>query len=662
MRISRVRVRGYRSLADIDLQLDDYGVLIGANGSGKSSLLYALDWFFNNSPLGESDVLGYQEGVPLPEDAKIEVAVTFTDLTAKDRERLQQYGRGDVAEVRRTWHPGSNTTKTVGNAKQGPGFAEIRALTRVGEFRPKYAELRGILPDLADLGNSPVKDDVGAALNDWERRPENSGRLVEITDDDANQMLGWNGSNVIKECVRFILVPAASSITDQVGETDKKSALSELIGVFMSAASARAQADWLSRHAADLEELTRDIRMSVEAATGIQTGRVNSRLASLVPNARVTLTPFVPAWTPKANPSITTAVTIDGVSNDVSRQGHGVQRAVMISMFQAMVPDEDLTRTTHVASDGESQEEAEARLAEAIASLPSVIVSIEEPEIYQHPIRARAFARTLANLSEQSNVQVLLATHSPYFLRPEQFNALRRFALSVGRSVIAQATVPGVAVASGIAPPNVEKAILANLQTEFSEGFFADVVVLTEGPTDRSVLGAVAARLGHDLDSLGITIQPVGKGGLRVAAAILTALGVPVYVLVDGDFLGAQRKHPTDSAKEAQAHASHKSQTDLLVGALPTSTSISGGSTPYSFGDPSLVTAHYAIWHDDIEEELLSWSSFSAELQAVGVDLATRSNKNPLAYRNAVGTANISELPPMIRSVIDAIIAAKTRP
>lgn len=662
MRISRVRVRGYRCLADIDLQFDDYGVLIGANGSGKSSVLYALDWFFNNSPLAESDVHGFQEGVPLSAAAKIEVAVTFTDLTAKDRERLQQYGRGDVAEVRRTWDPGTKNTKTVGNAKQGPGFAEIRALTRVGEFRPKYAELRGILPDLADLGVSPNKDDVTAALNDWERKPENVGRLVEIADEDANQMLGWNGSNVIRDCVRFILVPAASSITDQVGETDKKSALSELIGVFMSAASARAQADWLARHAEDLEELTRDIRLSVEAATGIQTGRVNSRLASLVPNAQVTLTPSVPAWTPKANPSITTAVTIDGVSNDVSRQGHGVQRAVMISMFQAMVPDADLTRTSHVASEGESQKEADARLEEAIASLPSVIVSIEEPEIYQHPIRARAFARTLADLSEQSKVQVVLATHSPYFLRPEQFIALRRFTLSGGRSVVAQASVPSVASASGISSPDVERAILANLQTEFSEGFFADVVVLTEGPTDRSVLSAVAARLDHDLDSLGITIQPVGKGGLRVATAILTALGVPVYVLADGDYLGARRKHPTDSAKESRAHASHRSQTEQIVSALPASTSISGGSTPYCFGDASLVTSKYAIWRDDIEEELLSWSSFNAELQTVGVNLATRSNKNPLAYRNAVGVADISELPPILRYVIDAIIAAKNQP
>lgn len=662
MRISRVRVRGYRSLADLDLQLDDYGVLVGANGSGKSSVLYTLDWFFNNSPFSLSDVHGYREGVPLAEHAKIDVAVTFTDLTAKDRERLQQYGRGDVAEVRRTWYPSSNTTKTVGNARQGPDFGELRAMSRVGEFRPKYAELRSIHLSLPDLGNAPSKDEIASALTDWERNPANAAALVETRDDDATQMLGWNGPNVIRECVRFILVPAASSITDQVGSTGKKSALSELIGLLMAAASAKAQADWLAKHASALDELTREIRASVELATGAQADRVNSRLASLVPNAHVILSPSVPAWTPKADPAVSTEVSIDGVSNDVSRQGHGIQRAVMISMFQAMVPDEGMARSTHAPQDGETPAEADARLTETIASLPSVIVSIEEPEIYQHPIRARSFARTLADLSEQPNVQVLVATHSPYFVRPDQFNSLRRLALSAGKSYVSQATAEGVAASSGIATASVEKAILANLQSEFSEGFFADVVVIAEGPTDRSVLGAIASRLGYDLDSEGISVQPVGKGGMSVAIAILTGLGVPIYVLADGDFLGAQRHHATDVVKQGQAHASHQKQTNQLVASLPVSTLVSGGTIPYSFGDSTMVAAHYAIWRDDIEEELLSWPSFKAELAKSGINLASRSNKNPLAYRNAVDAADMSELPSTIGSVLSAIMAAKNQP
>ena len=71
--------------------------------------------------------------------------------------------------------------------------------------------------------------------------------------------------------------------------------------------------------------------------------------------------------------------------------------------------------------------QADARLKDALDSLPSTIVAIEEPEIYQHPVRARAFARTLVELSTQPAIQVVLATHSPYFVQnTEKFSALHR--------------------------------------------------------------------------------------------------------------------------------------------------------------------------------------------------------------------------------------------
>lgn len=43
MKISTISVSGFRCLKKVEVE--DYSVLIGANGSGKSSVLYALDWF-----------------------------------------------------------------------------------------------------------------------------------------------------------------------------------------------------------------------------------------------------------------------------------------------------------------------------------------------------------------------------------------------------------------------------------------------------------------------------------------------------------------------------------------------------------------------------------------------------------------------------------------
>ena len=48
------------------------------------------------------------------------------------------------------------------------------------------------------------------------------------------------------------------------------------------------------------------------------------------------------------------------------------------------------------------------RWIEAKEDLPALIICIEEPEIYQHPIRARSFARVLVELSKKEKVQVFL--------------------------------------------------------------------------------------------------------------------------------------------------------------------------------------------------------------------------------------------------------------
>lgn len=669
MRIEAVVIRNYRSLKNVTLRVDDYAAFIGANGSGKSSVLYALDWFFNATPLSEIDVHGYKEGSVLEPGATIEVAVTFTALTDKDRERLQQYGRGDRAEIRRTWYADTQQTKTVGNAKQGPGFAEVRADQSIADRRKLYRELRATVTDLLELPGNASKDAIIDALTEWESNVAHLALLVEVADFDATQMMGWNGANVLRECVRFVLIPAATSIAGEVGTSSRGTALTELVGAFMVAASARAQAAWLEKHAVAVNELAGDIRTSIELATGVQSDRINARLASLIPNASVTLTPTVPEFVPKLDPSIATAVTIAGVTNDVSRQGHGVQRAVMISMFQVMVPDEDLTRKTHEAREGEDEAATQARLEESLSALPSIIVAIEEPEIYQHPVRARSFARTLLELSTQPSVQVLLATHSPYFIQPEQFEALHRFTYANGETSVATASVPSVAATSGLNEDSVEKAIVSYVPTEFSEGFFADAVVLVEGQTDRVVLEAVAAKLGNDLDRLGVTVLSVeGKGGLRVARAILVALGIPTYVIADGDYgTSARKTYRTETedeilVKRAAAHGSHKADTERLIAALPSTLAATVGALPYVFGSPSVVCGEFALWVDDIEEELGAWGSFDAALSAAGITLASRSNKNLLAYRNAVFAADETDLPGIFRAVITQIATLNGEP
>lgn len=82
-----------------------------------------------------------------------------------------------------------------------------------------------------------------------------------------------------------------------------------------------------------------------------------------------------------------------------------------------------------------------------------------------------------------------------------------------------------------------------------SEGFFADVVVLVEGFGDKGALIAAAEKGELDLDKDGVTIIPMGSKTLLPAAlAVFRAVGIPSYVMFDGDKAQNEGKKPKDKA------------------------------------------------------------------------------------------------------------------
>ena len=650
-------IRNFRSIESLDLEVDDYTAFVGVNGAGKSSVLYAVDWMLNGRVLSEADV----HALPVDGDADSEepleakavsVELTFADLTQQDRVRLEKYGRGDTLTVRKTWAGGDPKPKMIGKSLQGPGFVEVRSAASIGDARVAFAALREVHEDLGEPGRLPKAPELEALMSAWEDDPANKDKLVAVEDDDASNFFGFDGQNRLKQCIRMVLVPAASDISSEVAGTKKGSAIADLLGVLMTNASTEAREAWVTKHAEAIDELTVSMREKVAEATGLEAVRINKRLGALVPNSTVQFTPEIPNWVPSPTPVVATDVSVDGITHDVARQGHGVQRAVMIAMFQSLAPDEDLAERDHAQEDDETEAAAQERLAKAKLELPALLVCIEEPEVYQHPIRARAFARVLAELADQPRVQVMLATHSPYFVPPAKFEAIRRFTLAAGCSALKSTTVDEVAVLTVGAgkEEQVRKAVSQKLSSTFSEAFFAEKVVLVEGDTDKAVLEEVAKKLGLPFDSAGISIVDVsGKQNLRIPNGILTSLDIDTYVVADADALGHNRVAPENQASN---EASHRASTDKLVAWLPPGATPRAGTVPFVFGQPTVVTDKYTLWLDDLEHELQQWPSFVAAQTENG---HSPRSKNMLAYLTDVEDADLADLPVAIKSLVYAI-------
>ncbi len=96
MRISSVRIQNFRCFEDESIALRDFTVLVGRNSAGKSTVLRALQHFYD--PGLQVDAHDFHGGYE-PGD-EIEIAVTFADLTAKE---VEAFGRYDLRpeEVRR---------------------------------------------------------------------------------------------------------------------------------------------------------------------------------------------------------------------------------------------------------------------------------------------------------------------------------------------------------------------------------------------------------------------------------------------------------------------------------------------------------------------------------------------------------------------------------
>jgi putative ATP-dependent endonuclease of OLD family len=173
------------------------------------------------------------------------------------------------------------------------------------------------------------------------------------------------------------------------------------------------------------------------------------------------------------------------------------------------------------------------------------------------------------------------------------------------------------------------------------------------------VLEELAQKLGRPFDAAGISVLDMsGKGNLRIPAIMLQKLGIPTYIVADGDALGAARKYPDpgDAAAAAIVHGSHKGDTDSLMAWLPASTTATHGMLPYAFEDGSVVTANYAVWEDDVENELASWPSFVAAQSANSHQVR---QKDMLAYRVDVVDSDTTDVPASLSALVDAIHAFK---
>ena len=617
MKIESVRIENFRSFKDETINLDDYNCFVGANGSGKSTVLYALNVLFRQFKDSQTDLtkLSEEDFHHKNTDKPVRITVTFTDLSEKAKEDLSHYVRQDKLIVIAT----AKFNKSTGTAEVEQhgirmGFEEFKVFFEKEKEGAKADELKSIYANLKkeypDLPSESTKANMAAALQKYEAEHPNKCVPLESNDD----FYGIRGKSKLAPYVQWVFIPASKDAT-QEGEESKNSALGQLLE-----RTVRQKVNFTEK-VSELQTKTRDEYQALldgeQSVLDDISKSLQARLASWAhPNISANVN-----WKQDKDKSVRIEEPFAyirlgerGFEAELARFGHGLQRSYMLALLQELSQSDD-------------------------ENVPTLIMGIEEPEIYQHPPQARYLAETLHELS-QKNTQLLLCTHSPLFIPGDNFDKIRIVREHGNPSYTTITRLLYDDLVKELKDADSEKETLKetgmvaklypSLNPIINEMFFCKVLILVEGPEDLAFITSALLLSGkmNNFRKNGCHIVPVNsKSNLIKPIAMAKLLGIPVYVVFDAD---------TDK-DEISVVSKHKKDNKAIFTLLR-------HGTEDEWPADQIIKDNCTCWKTNIGDEVSSefggdWGKYKTEAEKF-YENPGGLNKNPLAIAKILELAN----------------------
>ena len=616
MKIHSVRIRNFRGFEDETFNFDPHTCLLGPNGTGKSTVLAALNVFFQE-PSSTTDVTSlfaedfHNGNTKNP----VTITVTFSELPEKAQQELSHYVRHNelIATAEAKFDPvsGRAPVQRFGERlifkKFAPFFEDEKNKAKVDPLLERFKEITGDVEDFPEVVAKPTKQAMIDALREYEE-----GNPDKCSPERSSDLFygPTKGKHKLDPFIQWVYLPAAKEASEEAEEAGN-TALGKLLQRTV-------------RKKIDFDEALNEVRKKAreeydallekeQAALKDISARLAKRLATYShSNASLEI-----VWLQGSDKSVAisdpkaTIKAQEGLfKGSLPRFGHGLQRSFLLAILQ------ELALFEVEPEDGEEHEQ------------PTLIFACEEPELYQHPPQARHLNNVLHALS-QSGSQVLLTTHSPYFVSGEAFEEIRliRKDGASGKCHVRQTDFEKFsarfAAITGKKPDKLAVArakLYAALQPERSELFFCNKVALVEGIEDRAYITAALMLDGKwdEVRRAGLHIVPAdGKSGILQMLVIGQELEIPAFVVFDAD----------GDVTNDQHRAEHERDNTHLLKAL----NVDAGPFP----DAVLWGNTYAVWPTQIGAQVKSdigepaWIELTNKARQA-FDPGTSLAKNPL--------------------------------
>ncbi len=399
MKIKRMCItnfRGYRERTEI--KFDDITVFVGRNDIGKSTILEALDLFFNDG----KGTIKYDKGdICVSGDPnEYTISVEFSDIPEKvvldssyetvlaEEFLLTQDGTLEVVKK----FNGAKNTKTFIKALH-PSNPKCNALHAM-----KKTDLKAVLKE---EGIACDNQNVNAIMRKaiWERFQDN----LELEDTEIDVASGEGAKEIWDKLAMVMPVYSLFQSDRQNNDNDKEvqDPLKLAVTQFFQDA--------------EIQETLKGVAEKVEEKLKEVASRTLEKIKEMDPTVASSLNPSIPPseslkWAEVFTKSV--SITSDG-DIPINKRGSGVKRLVLLNFFRA---------------------EAERRQAER--NNVGIIYALEEPETSQHFANQRLLIDALINLSKSENTQVILTTHSGIIVKGIDANNIRIISREKGESKV----------------------------------------------------------------------------------------------------------------------------------------------------------------------------------------------------------------------------------
>lgn len=589
MRIADVKIRNFRKLKDISIDLrDDTTVFIGSNNSGKTSAMVAMRYFLKESGYKHFDIYDFTisnhtkindigtnlENEEQPE--KWDVSVWKDILPSLDL--WFDVGDNDIHYV-------SHILPTLDWVGGNLGIRLIYEPKDILNLYNEYIEVRSHVKELK------AKAHINKRLNSTDLYPKD---MVDFLSQHLQKYF----------TIRFYILDPAKKNTEQdnLGEPINENPLIGLIQIDEITAQrglndevedipvsdkkrlSQQLKEYYKKHLDPSKDPTENDIEALDAIYNAQRAFTDSMDQSFQPALNELSTLGYPGF---YNPSIKINPELkptDGLDLDAALQyeingckgaflpetynGLGYQNLIFMAFKLIQFRDSWLK----IGKQKNSQPNKTN-----IEYPPIHLVLIEEPEAHLHPQAQQVFIKQAYKILIGRNeiktgeliTQLVITTHSSHITHECEFTNLRYFKRTQATAAgeVQSSTVVNLSMVFG-SDKETEKFVARYIKITHCDLFFADAAILVEGDAERILLPHFLRRF-YYLNQSYISILSIGGSHAHRFKSFIKTLEIPILIITDLDATGTDGK-----SEQVTRGADQKTNNETLRSWIPQKESI----------------------------------------------------------------------------------------